>query len=344
MSVETEPAPAEIATSSLPPSTTTPAAPRAPRPRRRRSLLLRTYCAVRGLTFDKEVLPNLKAEVLVGCIILIGLSAWYIERVMNERSEKAELRMRHQIGRHEKREESMMRFADGIPKNASYLRNIALQGLQISRMGATTTTPAPATNAAAGAGGVDRKQMIADRNAELQEWRKTCPHYSALCEDIIGRFSGRSGLDRFEEGSGSSDLATQRRECLRTACNQIKQCFNALNGLSLGVDEINTAIETIEESVSETTQALARWTKASRPDGKSGTSNTPGEMYVEGVRVDDVLAEIKDLTRDKLPADASVDARYAAARAVANELVLVADQLQVLALRVMHAELAELPE
>ena len=47
---------------------------------------------------------------------------------------------------------------------------------------------------------------------------------------------------------------------------------------------------------------------------------------------------------DKLPADASVEQRYAAARAVANELVVVADQLQVLALRVMHAELAELPE
>src|SRR5688500_13247825 len=169
MSVETEPAPAEAATTSSPSTgtTMTPPAPARPR-RRRRSLLLRTYCAVRGLTFDKEVLPNLKAEVLVGCIILIGLSAWYIERVMNERSEKAELRMRHQIGRHEKREESMMRFADGIPKNASYLRNIALQGLQISRLGATTTTPAPAMNAAAvTAGGVDRKQMIADRKAEL---------------------------------------------------------------------------------------------------------------------------------------------------------------------------------
>ena len=257
MSIETEPSPAAAppARTSDPPSTSPPSPPsretvaRPQRPRRRRrSLLLRTYCAIRGLTFDKEVLPNLKAEVLVGCIILIGLGAWYIERVMNERSEKAELRMRHQIGRHEKREESMMRFADGIPKNASYLRNIALQGLQISRMSATAT--APTTGSGSAATVVDRKQLIADRAAELQEWRKTCPHYSALCEDIIGRFSGRSGLDRFDEGassaSASSEVATARRECLRTVCTQIKELFNALNALSLGVEEINTAIETID--------------------------------------------------------------------------------------------------
>ena len=296
-------------------------------------------------------MPNLKAEVLVGCIILIGLSAWYIERVMNERSEKAELRMRHQIGRHEKREESMMRFADGIPKNASYLRNIALQGLQISRMSDDNDD---ADNWFAAAL-VDRKQMIADRAAELQEWRKTCPHYSALCEDIIGRFSGQSGLDRADGGdssaaaaaaaSASTEPANARRECLRTVCTQIKELFNALNALSLGVEEINTAIETIDNSVQSTTKSLAHWEQASRPNGKSGTSSSaPAELRIEGVRVDDVLDGIKDLTRDKLPADASLEQRYATARAVANELVVVADQLQVLALRMMHAELAELPE
>jgi hypothetical protein len=302
---------------------------------------------VRGLTFDKEVLPNLKAEVLVGCIILIGLSAWYIEKVMNERSERAELRMRHQIGRHEKREESMMRFADGIPKNASYLRNIALQGLSISRAGAAT---APTTNAVA-----DRKQMIADRAAELQEWRKTCPHYSALCEDIIGRFSGQSGLDRFDtDGDGgaaqtSADAKRARREALRTVCTSIKELFNALNALSLGVEEINTTIESMNGSIASAEKSVARWKDAANPRGTAvaGASAVPAsaeEVRIEGVRVDDVLGEIKGLTRDKLPADAALEDRYATARAVANELVVVADQLQVLALRMMHAELAELPE
>jgi len=292
---------------------------------------------LRSVIFDKEVLPNLKAEVLVGFIVLLGLSAWYIEKVMNERSERSELRMRHQIGRHEKREESMMRFADGIPKNASYLRNIALQGLSISRAGAATS---PTTAAVA-----DRKQMIADRAAELQEWRKTCPHYSALSEDIIGRFTGQSGLDRLDSDSDTpADAKHARRECLRTVVTSVKELFNALNALSLGVEEINTTIDSVNGSIASTTQSVAEWKKASRPNGKSETSPTPGDVRIDGVRVDDVLGEIKGLTRDKLPADASLEDRYATARAVANELVVVADQLQVLALRIMHAELAELPE
>ena len=97
-------------------------------------------------------------------------------------------------------------------------------------------------------------------------------------------------------------------------------------------------------SVRSTNESLARWKKASRPNEKSSTSTTSGELRVEGVRFDDVLDGIKDLTRDERPVDASLEQRYATARAVANEIVVLADQLQVLALRMMHAELAELPE
>src|SRR5687768_3599397 len=64
------------------------------------------YKGGRDRVFDESVLPNIKAEVIVGTLVLLGLGAWWVQETIQERKEHAELKLNFRMSRHEKREEA----------------------------------------------------------------------------------------------------------------------------------------------------------------------------------------------------------------------------------------------
>jgi len=311
-----------------------------------RSLPVRGYLWVRNTVFDAQVLPNIKAEVIVTFIALVGIAAWFVKESIDERRENSLIRMQFTMARHEKREEAMREFAEGIPKNHFYLGRIRLMGLWL-------TYAYPDRANAKYFDGRTYPEVASEYREQMHQWQSTCPHYTALCEQVLGRFTELTGHKK--KPKESEHL---RRVATSDTVKAIDATFDELNALSLDEAEIKAALIATRERLEEVRKSVETWQKSRKGASQDEEFKLAGlsqdwQELIDSINqhpsVTGVTEPTKSVSERSSPAPTTApgmrrDVVFEHATSAEQHLVDSLDLMQIMALRLMHVELATTPE
>jgi hypothetical protein len=291
---------------------------------------------VRNTVFDEQVLPNIKAEIIVTFIVLVGLAAWFVKESIDERRENSLIRMQFTMARHEKREEAMREFAAGIPKNQLFLERIRLMGLWL-------TYHYPDRANVTYFDGRTYPEIGAEYREQMQQWQSTCPHYTALCEQVIGRFTELAGHKK-----KANESVRLRRDATSETVKAIDATFDELNALSLDEAEIKAALTATRQRLESVRKSVDAWQasrKGAPQDVEFKFAGLAGEWQelIDNIEKHPSLGAPATTAPATAPA-ASRDVVYEHATSGVQRLVDSLDLMQIVALRLMHVELATTPE
>lgn len=212
----------------------------------------------------QSITDNLFASMLLTLMAAIGVGMWYMSEGIESARAVREVWQGFRIDRYQQKRQAYNDFADGIPRNATYLMNMRYMTLWVNGVVADGTDPTPTYY-----NGRSFDQVVDALEEEQRLWLQHCPHYTSLCESVRSQFSAdvgaltdivRRSFDTLNEIG--LDAASQRRltDAMLLRASDLEHRMARAQSSGLGIVEPNqlTVVRSLVTDLQATRDALER--------------------------------------------------------------------------------------
>lgn len=251
----------------------------------------------------QSITDNLLASLLLTLMACTGVAMWYLSEGVDSQRAVRQVWQEFRIDQYQQKRQAFSQFADGIPRNATYLINMRYMTLWINGVIADGTNPRPAYY-----NGRSFAQVVDALEEERRLWLQHCPHYTSLCEAVRSQYSEHVGA--------LADI--------------VRRSFDTLNDIGMNRQS--------QIDASETMLTRARDLEARMAAAQAAATGVvdPNQLQIVRGIITDLQVTHDGLKNEKTsPRDA--------ARKLIQSCMDTVDQSYLLAVRLMGEELHTLP-